>query len=106
MNLSSNQYHEYPTTTDWHSSLVNQAEDNIEELHFHHVKNWQKANKLLGRIEKAKRNINGWGKRSKRRGSKRGERRKADSETESEAGYEYVKAKNSNVQIWLGQVDL
>lgn len=21
LNLSSNQYHEYPTTTDWHSSL-------------------------------------------------------------------------------------
>lgn len=114
LNLSSNQYHEYPTTTDWHSSLVNQREENIEEVHYYFVILHQKKKKLIERLEKATKNVHS-AKRSKRKGnSKRStsaKRRRNDNEieqafTESEAQYEFVTQKNSNVELCVQDVIL
>mmetsp|Transcript_6968 Transcript_6968/g.6146 ORF Transcript_6968/g.6146 Transcript_6968/m.6146 type:complete len:140 (-) Transcript_6968:236-655(-) len=57
LNLSSNQYHEYPTTTDWYSSLVNPVEENIEEFHFHFVKIQQRQKRVIEKVEKLKKTV-------------------------------------------------
>lgn len=105
LNLSSNQYHEYPTTTDWHSSLVNPADDNVEELHHCFVLLCQKKNRVIERVEKVKRTVLSSGKRSKRKISKRSgstKRRRGEpyeTNIENEAQYEYITQKNSNVEL-------
>lgn len=108
LNLSSNQYHEYPTTTDWHSSLVNQQEENIEEVHYYFVILHQKKKKLIERLEKLKKNVPPADKRAKRKNSKgratSAKRRRGDSadshqQYENDQQYEFVSQKNSNIEL-------
>lgn len=51
LGLSSNQYQEYPTATDWYSSLVNGQEDNLEDLHAYFVFLHQKRRRAVHRVE-------------------------------------------------------
>jgi hypothetical protein len=105
LNLSSNQYHEYPTTADWHSSLVNPNDENIEEIHFIFVKLHQKKKKLIERIEKAGRNLPTTSKKGKKKQGKRSssaKRRRGEvpeHHREPEAQYEYIAQKNSNIEL-------
>jgi hypothetical protein len=105
LNLSSNQYQEYPTNTDWYSSLVNPTDDNIEEIHFYFVMLNQKKRRIIDRIEKANKNVVIQNKRSKRRTTKRSgsaKRRRGDSGdsyAEPELQYEFITQKNSNIEL-------
>lgn len=82
LNLSCNQYHEYPTTTDWHSSLVNFQEENIEEMHFYFVVLFQKKRRIIERLERFSKLSNQHdSKKAKRKGKQRepsAKRRKND----------------------------
>jgi hypothetical protein len=112
LNLSSNQYLEYPTNTDWYSSLVNPTDDNIEEIHFYFVMLNQKKRRIIDRIEKANKNVAVQNKRSKRRTTKRSgsaKRRRGDSGdsyVEPELQYEFITQKNSNIELWVQDMDI
>ena len=54
LNMSSNQYNEYPTSTDWHGSLVNGQEDNLEEIHYFFVMFHQKRKRIIEKLERVK----------------------------------------------------
>lgn len=108
LNLSSNHYHEYPTSTDWHSSLVNGQEENIEEVHFYFVLLHQKKKKLIEKIEKLMKNPSSSElKKSKSKSKNRAssaKRRKNDWQerpTEENAcnQIEFVSQRNSNVDL-------
>lgn len=107
LNLSSNQYNEQPTTTDWHSSLVNQ-EDNLEEIHYYFVMFYQKKKRLLEKLENISRLANNQksSKKGKNRATSAKRRRKGDSNDKpyNSLGkgtdqYEFIKQKNSNVEL-------
>jgi uncharacterized protein YoaH (UPF0181 family) len=109
LNLSSNQYHEYPTTTDWHSSLINGQEENIEEVHFYFVLLHQKKKRLIERIEKLMKTNPSSGelRKAKSKGKNRAssaKRRKnewQDRPTEETARgqIEFVSNRHSNIEL-------
>jgi len=112
LNLSSNQYHEYPTTTDWHSSLVNHHEENIEEMHYFFVALKQKEKRLIERLENITHNPQVDKKSKKKSGSKRStsaKRRRGDlAEPVSNyhEGVKYYSQKNSNIELCADDVTL
>jgi hypothetical protein len=100
LNLSSNQYHEYPTATDWCSSLVNSTDENIEEIHFYFVMLNQKKRRIIDRIEKVVQNKRTKKKSTKRSGSaKRRRGDSGDSIGNEEPQYEFITQKNSNIEL-------
>ena len=115
LNLSSNHYHEYPTTTDWHSSLINGQDENIEEVHFYFVLLHQKKKKLIERIEKLMKNptpsdMKRQKSKSKNRAQsakrRKNELQEKSNEDECNQQIEFISQRNSNVDLWAQEVFL